>query len=83
MMCAIWYHLYNFRKCNKHPWRSVTFGKVTGFSCNFTKSITPPWVFFMFFKLVPNRTKSSKGSHLEVLMVSKNSETSCQSAMDR
>ena len=45
-------------KCEKHPWRSVTFIKVAGFPtsecgkvCNFTKSNTPPWVVFTFFKL--------------------------------
>ena len=38
--CAIWYHLYNLKKM----WRSV---KV----CNFTKSTTPPCVFFTFLKL--------------------------------
>ena len=31
MFCAIWYHLYNFKKVKKHPWRSVTFSKITGF----------------------------------------------------
>ena len=31
-----------FKKREKHPWRSVTFS---------TKSNTPPWVFFTFFKL--------------------------------
>ena len=31
-----------FKKREKHPWGSVTFS---------TKSNTPPWVFFMFFKL--------------------------------
>ena len=30
-----------FKKREKHPWRSVTF----------TKSSTPPWVFFTFLKL--------------------------------
>ena len=30
-----------FKKLEKHPYRSVTF----------TKSNTPPWVFFTFFKL--------------------------------
>ena len=30
MLCAIWYHLYNFKKREKHPWRSVTFSKVAG-----------------------------------------------------
>ena len=30
-----------FKKREKHPWRSVTF----------SKSNTPPWVFFTFFKL--------------------------------
>ena len=31
-----------FKKREKHPWRSVTFS---------TKSNTPSWVFFTFFKL--------------------------------
>ena len=30
MRCAIWYHLYNFKKSEKHSWRSVTFSKVAG-----------------------------------------------------
>ena len=29
--CAIWYHLYNLKKHEKHPWRSATFNKVAGF----------------------------------------------------
>ena len=36
-----------FKKREKHPWRSVTLLLV----CNFTKSNTLPWVFFTFFKL--------------------------------
>ena len=36
MRCTIWYHLYNFKNVK---------------ACNFTKSNTPPWVFFMFLKL--------------------------------
>ena len=36
-----------FRKREKHPWRSVNFSK----ACNFTKINTPPWVLFTFFKL--------------------------------
>ena len=35
------------KKRKKHPWRSVTLSKVAGF----TKSNTPPWVFFTFFIL--------------------------------
>ena len=31
-----------FQKRKKHPWRSVTFSKFAGFSCNFTKINTPP-----------------------------------------
>ena len=34
-----------FKKREKHPWRSVIL------ACNFTKSNTPPWVFFTFFIL--------------------------------
>ena len=44
MLYAIWYHLYNLKNGEKHPWRSVN-------SCNFTKINTPPWVFFTFLKL--------------------------------
>ena len=39
------------KKCEKHPCRSVNSSIVAGFSCNFTESNSPPWVFFTFFKL--------------------------------
>ena len=39
-----------FKKREKHPWRSDTFSKVAGFS-NVIKSMTPAWVFCTFFKL--------------------------------
>ena len=35
MRCAIWYHLYNLKKREKHPWRSVNFSKVAGFKLQF------------------------------------------------
>ena len=31
-----------FKKREKHPWRSVNFSKVAGDGCNFTKINTPP-----------------------------------------
>ena len=41
-----------FKKREKHSWRSVTFSKDAGFiSLHFTKSDTPPWAFFTFLKL--------------------------------
>ena len=46
--------LEQFKKCEKHQWRGVTFSKVAGFwllACNFTKSNNPPWVFLTSFKL--------------------------------
>ena len=36
--------IVQFKKREKHPWRSANFG-------NFTKINNPPWVFFTFFKL--------------------------------
>ena len=46
MFCAIWYHLYNLKNVKN------THGEILLLvSCNFTKSSTPPWVFFTFFKL--------------------------------
>ena len=35
-----------FKKREKHPQRSANFR-----ACNFSKINTPPWVFFMFYKL--------------------------------
>ena len=41
-----------FKKREKHPWRSVTFSKVAGSKpASILKVITPPWVFFTFFEL--------------------------------
>ena len=41
-----------FKKREKHPWRSATFSKVFRLKAfTFTKNNTPPWVFFTFFKL--------------------------------
>ena len=44
--CAIWCHLCNLKKHEKHPSRSVTFSKVTGFSCSLLHGC-----FSRFFKL--------------------------------
>ena len=42
--CAIWHHLYNLTNVkNIHGGMLLV--------CNFTKSNTPPWVIFLFFKL--------------------------------
>ena len=40
-----------FEKCEKHSWRTDNFSKLQSLAFNFTKIITPPWVFFTFFKL--------------------------------
>ena len=51
VLCAIWYHSYNLKNVrNAH--RGVLLSvKLQGSACNLTKSNTPPWVFFTFFKL--------------------------------
>ena len=36
-----------FKKREKHPWRSLTFSKIT---CNFNKNNTLQWMFLTFFK---------------------------------
>ena len=48
MCCAVWYHLYNFKKVKNTHGGVLLFVKL---KVNFTKSNTPPWVFFTFFKL--------------------------------
>ena len=50
MLCSAQFVPFvQFKKREKHPWRSVTFSKVL--ACNFTKSNTSPWLFLTFFKL--------------------------------
>ena len=48
-----------FKKREKHPWRSVTFSKVGGKS-------TPPWVFSRFLNCT-NDIKSHNASHVNEL----------------
>ena len=62
MLCAICYHLYNLK--NKKNTHGGVFPlvklQVLVEAWNFTKSNTPPWVFFNVFKIVqmvPNHAK--------------------------
>ena len=48
MICTIWYHLYNSK--NLKITHLECYVKLEADACNFTKSNTPPWVFFTFFK---------------------------------
>ena len=52
MFCAIWYHLYNLNSAKNTHGGVLLLVKLQAFlACNFTKSNTPPWVFFTFLKL--------------------------------
>ena len=51
MVCAIWYHLYNFKNVKNTHLVVLLLGKLHAEACNFTKSNTPQWVFYTFFKL--------------------------------
>ena len=60
MLCAIWYHLFDLKNTHRGVLLLV---KLQVKACNFTKSNTPPWVFFTFFnivQMVPNRAKRLK-----------------------
>ena len=49
--CAIGYHLYNFKNLKNTHGGVLLLVKLQAESFIFTKSNTPPWVFFTFFKL--------------------------------
>ena len=51
MLCAIWYHLYNLKNVKSTYGGVLLLVKLQASACNFTKSNTPRWVFFTFFKL--------------------------------
>ena len=51
MLCAIWYRLYNLKKERSTQGGVIHLVKLQALACNFTKSITLPWVFLTFLKL--------------------------------
>ena len=51
MLCAIWYHLYNFKNVKSTHGGVLLLVKLQASACNYTKSNTPLWVFFTFLKL--------------------------------
>ena len=51
MFCAIWYHLNNLKNMKNAHGGVLLLIKLQAEVCNFTKSNTPLWTFFTFFKL--------------------------------
>ena len=60
MLCAIQYHLHNFKNVTNTCLRVLLLE-----ACNFTKRITPSWMFFSHFLNHTNGTKSPKASHIK------------------
>ena len=57
--CTFWYHLYNSENVKNTYGGVLLLVKLQAKTCNFTKSNTPPWLFFTFLKIVqvvPNGT---------------------------
>ena len=48
---TIWYHMYNLKNVKNTHRGVLVLVKLQAEVCNFTKINTPPWVFFMVFKL--------------------------------
>ena len=63
ILCAIWYHLYNFKNAKSTHWVVLLLLKLQVSACNFTKSNALPWVFFTFLKCT-NGTKSRNVLHI-------------------
>ena len=57
--CEIYCHSYNFKKVKNTHGGVLLLVKLKAPDCNFTKSNTPPWVFFTFLNCVKG-TKSTK-----------------------
>ena len=51
MLCAIYYHLHNLKNLKKPHGGVLLLVKMQAKACNFTRSNTPPWAFFVFLKL--------------------------------
>ena len=51
MLCVIWYYLHNLKNMKNSHEGVLLLVRLLASVCNFTKSNTPPWLFFTFFKL--------------------------------
>ena len=51
MRCVTWYHLYNLKNVKNTHGGVLILVEFQAEACNYTKTITPPWAFFSFFKL--------------------------------
>ena len=63
-LCAIWCHLENLKNVNYNLGEAILLAKLQASACNFTKSNTSPWMFFMFLNCT-NGAKSRKALHLQ------------------
>ena len=61
MLCAMWYYLYKVKNVKNTHGGVLLLVKLQALVCSFTKSSTPPWVFFTFFNCT-NDTKSHNAS---------------------
>ena len=64
MRYAIWYHLYNFKKREKHLWMSVNFSKVAGLKPATLLKLALLHGCFSRFLNCANGTKSHNASHI-------------------
>ena len=62
-LCAIWYHLYNFKNVKNTCREVLLLVKLKAKAKNFTKSNTPPLVFFTFFTLYKRYQIAQSVSH--------------------
>ena len=62
-LCAIWYHLNNFKNVKNTHGEVLLLVRLQALACNFTKSATPPSVFFRFLNCT-NDTKSRNASQI-------------------
>ena len=56
--------LYNLKSVKNTRGKRSLLVKMQAKACTFIKNNTPPWVFFTFFKIFTNDTKSRKVSHI-------------------
>ena len=62
--CAIWYHLYNLKNVKNTHGGVLLLVKLQAKTWNFTRSIIPPWLFFIDFKFYKWCQIAQKGTAL-------------------
>ena len=81
--CGIYYRLYNLKNMKKTHGGVLILVKLQASARNFTKINTPPWMFFMFFKLYKWYQIGERTTNMDKATFSYYNRSNCRGRLGR